>query len=94
MLGVELVPYALNAIGLRGHFRMSFVCEKDCQCRKLIRQRHRKATETRLVHKDLRRLFPTMTCTLPDFLANRFLRWVDERVCNTAKVGANNLVAS
>ena len=61
--GMELVPYALNAIGLRGHFQMSFVCEKDRQCRKLIRQCHRKATKPRLVYKDLRK---RRTATLPD----------------------------
>ena len=60
---MELVPYALNAIGLRGHFQMSFVCEKDRQCRKLIRQCHRKATKPRLVYKDLCK---RRTATLPD----------------------------
>ena len=61
--GMELVPYALNAIGLRGHFQMSFVCEKGRQCRKLIRQCHRKATKPRLVYKDLCK---RRTATLPD----------------------------
>ena len=28
-----------------------------------------------------------MTCTLPVFLVNHFLRWVWERVCKTAEVG-------
>ena len=61
--GMELVPYALNAIGLRGHFQMSFVCEKDRQCRNLIRQCHRKATKPILVYKDLCK---RRTPTLPD----------------------------
>ena len=33
--GMELVPYALNKIGLRGYFRMAFICERDGQCRKV-----------------------------------------------------------
>jgi hypothetical protein len=61
----------------------------DRLCRKLIRQCHRTATEPRLVHKDLRQLFPTMTCAVPDFLANRSLRWVDAMGCKTVKVGGN-----
>ena len=75
--GMELAPYALNQIGLRGNFQMSFVCEKDRLCGKLIRQCHRKATKPRLVStffgSEEQQPFPTMTCTLPDFLVNRFL---------------------
>ena len=51
--GTELVPYALNEIGLRGDFLMSLVCEKDRLCRKLIRQCHQKATKPRLVSNDI-----------------------------------------
>ena len=61
--GMELVPYALNEIGLRGDFQMSFVCEKDLLCRKLIRQCHQKATKARVVYKDLRK---RRTATFPD----------------------------
>ena len=28
---------------------------------------------------------------MPDFLANRFLLWVDKRVCKTAKVGGKHV---
>ena len=89
---MELVPYALDAIGLRGHFQVSFVCEKDRQRRKLIRQCLRKATKPKLVRicaSEERQPFPTMSCTLPVFLANGSLPWVDERFCKTAKVGGN-----
>ena len=75
--GMELVPYALNAIGLRGHFQMSFVCENDRQCRKFIRQCHRKATKPILVFNGISK---RKTVALPDhemYIAgspcNRFL---------------------
>ena len=88
-----LVPYTYNALGLRGHVQMSCVCEKDRLCRKVIRQWRRKATEPRLVHNifaiEERQLFPTMTCAVPDFLADRSLRWVDAMGCKTVKVGGN-----
>ena len=51
--GMELVPYALNKIGLRGYFRMAFICERDGQCRKLIRPCHRTTTKPRQVVKDV-----------------------------------------
>lgn len=50
--GMELVPYALDRIGLRGQFQMAFVCENYGPCRSLIRQCHRKATKPRTVFKD------------------------------------------
>ena len=50
---MELVPYALNRIGLRGQFQMAFVCENYSPCRKLIRQCHRNATKPRKVFKDI-----------------------------------------
>ena len=31
--GMELVPYALNKIGLRRDFQMAFICERDSLCR-------------------------------------------------------------
>ena len=61
--GMELVPYALNQIGVRGNFQMLFACEKDRLCGKLIRHCHRKATKPIMDFKDLRK---RQAATLPD----------------------------
>jgi hypothetical protein len=45
---MELVPYALNKIGLRGQFQMVFACDNYRPCRKLIRQCHRNGTKPKL----------------------------------------------
>ena len=60
---MELVSYALNAIGFRGDFQMPLFCEKDRLCRKLIRQCHQKATKPRLVCNDI---WKRRAATLPD----------------------------
>ena len=44
---------------------------------------------TTIFASEERQLFPTMTCAVPDFLANRSLRRVDAMGCKTAKVGGN-----
>ena len=88
---MELVPYALNKIGLRGYFRMALICERDGQCRKLIRQCHRTATKPGKVFKDVvkqkSQALPDHDVHIAGFIVNHFLRWVSERVCKTAEVG-------
>jgi DNA (cytosine-5)-methyltransferase 1 len=50
---MELVPHALNKIGLRGQFQMAFACDSYRPCRKLIRQCHRNGTKPKTILKDI-----------------------------------------
>jgi hypothetical protein len=60
---MELVPYALRAMGLRGDFEMAFVCERDPHCRKLIAQCHRRSSKPARVFNDITKRRPA---DLPD----------------------------
>jgi DNA (cytosine-5)-methyltransferase 1 len=60
---MELVPYALRAMGLRGDFEMAFVCERDPHCRKLIEQCHRRSSKPARVFNDITKRRPA---DLPD----------------------------